>query len=66
MLFKHIYEKTLAQASYLIGCQKTREAIVIDPRRDNELKNEDVHFNSLPSILTTDLKKTPTIILFLM
>lgn len=34
MLFKHIYEEGLAQASYLIGCQATGEAIVIDPRRD--------------------------------
>lgn len=34
MFFKHIYEKGLAQASYFVGCQATREAIVIDPKRD--------------------------------
>ena len=34
MFFQNIYEKGLAQASYLIGCQATKEAIVIDPRRD--------------------------------
>ncbi|HSP87732.1 MAG TPA: MBL fold metallo-hydrolase [Ignavibacteriaceae bacterium] len=34
MYFEHIYERGLAQASYFIGCQKTREAIVIDPKRD--------------------------------
>jgi len=34
MFFQHIYDKTLAQASYLIGCQKTGEAIVIDAKRD--------------------------------
>ncbi|MCA0234397.1 MAG: MBL fold metallo-hydrolase [Bacteroidetes bacterium] len=34
MFFQHIYDKTLAQASYLVGCQKTGEAIVIDPKRD--------------------------------
>ncbi len=34
MYFKHIYEKGLAQASYLIGCQATKEAIIIDPKRD--------------------------------
>lgn len=34
MFFKHIYEPGLAQASYLIGCQATGEAIVIDPKRD--------------------------------
>ncbi|MCB2205739.1 MBL fold metallo-hydrolase [bacterium] len=34
MYFQHIYEKGLAQASYLVGCQATGEALVIDPRRD--------------------------------
>jgi hydroxyacylglutathione hydrolase len=34
MFFQHIYDKTLAQASYLVGCQKTGEAIVIDAKRD--------------------------------
>lgn len=34
MLFRLIYDPLLAQASYLIGCQKTGEAIVIDPSRD--------------------------------
>jgi hydroxyacylglutathione hydrolase len=34
MFFQHIYDKTLAQASYLIGCQKTGEALVIDAKRD--------------------------------
>ena len=34
MYFERIYEKGLAQASYIIGCQSTKEAIVIDPKRD--------------------------------
>ncbi|MFN4144861.1 MAG: MBL fold metallo-hydrolase [Runella sp.] len=34
MFFQHIYDKSLAQASYLVGCQKTGESIVIDPKRD--------------------------------
>jgi hydroxyacylglutathione hydrolase len=34
MLFERIYDTDLAQASYLIGCQRTGEAIVVDPRRD--------------------------------
>jgi len=34
MFFEHIYDKTLAQGSYIIGCQVTNEAIVIDPKRD--------------------------------
>src|SRR6185436_5835365 len=31
MLLERYYDDTLAQASYLIGCEQTREAIVIDP-----------------------------------
>jgi hydroxyacylglutathione hydrolase len=34
MFFERIYEKGLAHASYIIGCQATKEAIVIDPKRD--------------------------------
>ena len=34
MFFQHIYDKTLAHGSYLIGCQATGEAIVIDAKRD--------------------------------
>ncbi|MBC7569561.1 MAG: MBL fold metallo-hydrolase [Spirosoma sp.] len=34
MFFQHIYDKSLAQGSYLIGCQKTGESIVIDAKRD--------------------------------
>lgn len=34
MFFQHVYDKSLAQGSYLIGCQATGEAIVIDAQRD--------------------------------
>ncbi|MES2448102.1 MAG: MBL fold metallo-hydrolase [Bacteroidota bacterium] len=34
MFFQHVYDKSLAQASYLIGCQAKGEAIVIDAQRD--------------------------------
>jgi hydroxyacylglutathione hydrolase len=34
MLIERIYDDDLAQASYLIGCQATGEAVVVDPRRD--------------------------------
>jgi hydroxyacylglutathione hydrolase len=34
VLFRMIYDDRLAQAAYLIGCQRTGEAIVIDPERD--------------------------------
>lgn len=36
MLLKRFYHDGLAQASYLLGCQRTGEAIVIDPNRDPE------------------------------
>ncbi|WP_214850806.1 MBL fold metallo-hydrolase [Exiguobacterium sp. s138] len=36
MLLRYFYDEKLAQASYLVGCQKTGEAIVIDPARNIE------------------------------
>jgi hydroxyacylglutathione hydrolase len=37
MFFRQIYEKGLAHASYLIGCQASGTAIVIDPQRDIDI-----------------------------
>jgi hydroxyacylglutathione hydrolase len=34
MIFKRFYDDNLAQASYLIACEQTREAIVVDPNAD--------------------------------
>jgi hydroxyacylglutathione hydrolase len=34
MLLRQIFDARLAQYAYLIGCQRTGEAIVIDPERD--------------------------------
>ena len=34
MFFQHVYDKSLAQGSYFIGCQATGGAIVIDAQRD--------------------------------
>ncbi|CAN5832955.1 MBL fold metallo-hydrolase [soil metagenome] len=34
MLLRLLYDDQLAQASYLVGCQSTGEALVIDPNRD--------------------------------
>ncbi len=36
MFFQRFYDTQLAQASYLIGCQRTGEAVVVDPNRDVE------------------------------
>ena len=34
MLLRHLYNRQLAQASYLVGCAATGEALVVDPNRD--------------------------------
>ena len=34
MLFRRLYDDDLAQATYLIGCQATGEALVVDPSRE--------------------------------
>ena len=34
MFFRQVFDPSLAQYAYLIGCQRTGEAIVIDPERD--------------------------------
>ena len=34
MLLRRFYDENLAQASYMIACEKTREAIVVDPNSD--------------------------------
>lgn len=34
MIYRRIYDRALAQASYLVGCPETREAILFDPERD--------------------------------
>lgn len=36
MILKRFYDEFLAQASFLVGCERTREAFVIDPNRDVE------------------------------
>ena len=34
MFFRQIVEPKLSHYSYIIGCQQTKEAVVIDPMRD--------------------------------
>ncbi|MGI9474862.1 MAG: MBL fold metallo-hydrolase [Rubripirellula sp.] len=34
MLLKYFYDKPLAHASYLVGCQKSGEALIVDPGRN--------------------------------
>jgi hydroxyacylglutathione hydrolase len=37
MIFRRLYHERLAQASYLIACEATRQAVVVDPLRDPEI-----------------------------
>jgi hydroxyacylglutathione hydrolase len=34
MLFRRFYDENLAQASYMLACEKTREAVIVDPNAD--------------------------------
>lgn len=47
MFFEHVYEKGLAMGSYVIGCQATGEAIVIDAKRDIDTYLEIAEKNNL-------------------
>lgn len=47
MFFQHVYDKSLAQGSYVIGCQVTGEAMVIDPKRDIDTYLEIARINKL-------------------
>lgn len=47
MFFQHVYDKSLAQASYVIGCQKAGVALVIDPKRDVDTYLEIARQNNL-------------------
>lgn len=47
MFFEHIYDTSLAQGSYLAGCQATGEAIVIDAKRDIDTYLEIARRNNL-------------------
>jgi hydroxyacylglutathione hydrolase len=33
-MFHRFFDEGLAQASYLLACDRSREAVVVDPRRD--------------------------------
>ena len=37
MLLRRFFDDKLAQASYMIGCQATGEALVVDPHRDSDV-----------------------------
>jgi len=54
LYFNQVFEPRLAQNSYLIGCQETGDAIVIDPMRDIERYVEIASKESLEIIAVTE------------
>lgn len=54
MYFERLYDRHLAQASYLIGCQKTGEAIVVDPERDIDRYLKAAELNGLRIVSITE------------
>ncbi len=54
MYFQRIYDEGLAQASYLVGCQKEGTAIVVDPRRDVQVYLDVAAENGLRVVAVTE------------
>jgi hydroxyacylglutathione hydrolase len=54
MFFNRIYDEDLAQASYIIGCQATGEALVVDPRRDIDVYRSIAENNGLTITAVTE------------
>ncbi|MDJ0757374.1 MAG: MBL fold metallo-hydrolase [Ardenticatenaceae bacterium] len=54
MLLKYFYNEKLAQASYMVGCQKTGEAIMIDPGRDIQPYLEAAEKEDMKIVATTE------------
>ena len=54
MLLKYFYEPKLAHASYLVGCQATGEAIIIDPGRDVEGYLHEAEANDLQIVAAAE------------
>lgn len=54
MLLERFYDDDLAQASYLIGCQATGEAMVVDPRRDVQVYLDAVSTHGMRIVAVTE------------
>ncbi len=54
MLFRQIYDPKLAQYAYLVGCQRTGEALLIDPERDSDRYLEIVRAEGLTLTAVTE------------
>ena len=54
MFMRMVYDEKLAQAAYVIGCQRTGEAIVIDPERDVDRYIDLARANGLRIVATAE------------
>ena len=54
MIFRRLYHDRLAQASYLVACEATRKAIVIDPLRDPTSYLEAAEFEDVRIEIVTE------------
>lgn len=54
MLFTRIYDEGLAQASFVIGCQDTSEALVVDPRREIGVYLQEAERRKLTIVAVTE------------
>jgi hydroxyacylglutathione hydrolase len=54
MFFKQFYDEGLAQASFMIGCQRNGQAIVVDPRRDIGIYLEEATRQGLNIVAVTE------------
>ena len=54
MYLRYFYDQKLAHASYMVGCQATGEAIVVDPNRDVDMYLQEAEANNLRIVGTTE------------
>ena len=54
MLLKYFYDDKLAHASYMVGCQATGEALVVDPGRDVDIYLDSARANGMKVVGTTE------------
>lgn len=54
MFFRSFFDENLAHMSYLVGCQRTGEAIIIDPARNLEMYKETAEKEGLEIIAATE------------
>jgi hydroxyacylglutathione hydrolase len=54
MDFYRIYDEDLAQASYMIGCSRRKQALVVDPRRDVDVYLDEARRHGLQIVAVAD------------